>query len=191
MCSTLDVHLRFGCRPATKESFDDAALPVGVPSFIPVGGTADPSASRFYFMTVKLVVGWSPGHMAAGRMQNTACTGTLCPVLCDPCAMGGQAQHLLRNAHHLHSDLNLQIASPRHVENHEHYKNVLSQVAKRTRSICSSTITSSSDSSACLGSAVEGLEVGHLLGKGAYGKVYSGNWFGTPVAVKVRALRLS
>jgi hypothetical protein len=32
---------------------------------------------------------------------------------------------------------------------------------------------------------IEGLELGRLLGKGAYGSVYAGTWMGTPVAVKV------
>ncbi|GLC36181.1 hypothetical protein PLESTF_001471200 [Pleodorina starrii] len=32
---------------------------------------------------------------------------------------------------------------------------------------------------------VEGLELGHLLGKGSFGSVYYGTWLGTPVAVKV------
>ena len=32
---------------------------------------------------------------------------------------------------------------------------------------------------------VEGLELGHLLGKGSFGSVYYGTWHGAPVAVKV------
>ncbi|KAL6763903.1 mixed lineage protein kinase [Haematococcus lacustris] len=32
---------------------------------------------------------------------------------------------------------------------------------------------------------VEGLDLGALLGRGAYGSVYAGNWYGTQVAVKV------
>ncbi|GAX81182.1 hypothetical protein CEUSTIGMA_g8615.t1 [Chlamydomonas eustigma] len=32
---------------------------------------------------------------------------------------------------------------------------------------------------------LEGLDMGHLLGKGTFGRVYYATWFGTPVAVKV------
>lgn len=32
---------------------------------------------------------------------------------------------------------------------------------------------------------IDGLELGHLLGKGSFGSVYYGSWMGTPVAVKV------
>eukprot|EP00798_Chlamydomonas_sp_ICE-L_P001785 gene1785-33205_t len=31
----------------------------------------------------------------------------------------------------------------------------------------------------------EGIEIFHMLGKGAYGTVYSGAWYGTPVAIKI------
>lgn len=34
-------------------------------------------------------------------------------------------------------------------------------------------------------SECDGLELGHLLGKGTFGSVYYGTWFGSPVAVKV------
>lgn len=34
--------------------------------------------------------------------------------------------------------------------------------------------------------SIEGLELAHLLGKGAFGSVYAGSWWGAPVAVKVR-----
>jgi hypothetical protein len=34
--------------------------------------------------------------------------------------------------------------------------------------------------------SISGLSMGHLLGKGAYGSVYYGTWYGSPVAVKVR-----
>ena len=33
--------------------------------------------------------------------------------------------------------------------------------------------------------SINGLSMGHLLGKGAYGSVYHGTWYGTSVAVKV------
>lgn len=33
--------------------------------------------------------------------------------------------------------------------------------------------------------SIGGLTMGHLLGKGAYGSVYYGTWYSTPVAVKV------
>mmetsp|Transcript_35206 Transcript_35206/g.78353 ORF Transcript_35206/g.78353 Transcript_35206/m.78353 type:complete len:865 (-) Transcript_35206:387-2981(-) len=45
-------------------------------------------------------------------------------------------------------------------------------------SYLSSTYSSSPDE-------LEGLEMGHLLGKGTFGSVYYGTWFGTPVAVKI------
>lgn len=32
---------------------------------------------------------------------------------------------------------------------------------------------------------MDGLELAHLLGRGSFGWVYYGTWFGTPVAVKV------
>eukprot|EP00798_Chlamydomonas_sp_ICE-L_P002176 gene2176-12166_t len=32
---------------------------------------------------------------------------------------------------------------------------------------------------------MEGLDMGHLLGKGSFGSVYYGTWYGSPVAVKV------
>ncbi len=35
-------------------------------------------------------------------------------------------------------------------------------------------------------SNLDGLQLGHLLGKGAYGKVFDGTWLGTHVAIKVR-----
>jgi hypothetical protein len=34
---------------------------------------------------------------------------------------------------------------------------------------------------------VEGLVLGQLIGRGSYGSVYAGTWFGSKVAVKVRA----
>lgn len=43
-----------------------------------------------------------------------------------------------------------------------------------------STSNSSSDSS-----VVAGLELGHLLGRGSFGWVYYGTYYGTSVAVKV------
>lgn len=40
-------------------------------------------------------------------------------------------------------------------------------------------------SHAAVSLASQGLELGHLLGKGSFGSVYYGTWLGTPVAVKV------
>ena len=37
----------------------------------------------------------------------------------------------------------------------------------------------------CSSVPVEGLQLGHLLGKGSYGRVYHGFWHGQEVAVKV------
>mmetsp|Transcript_31353 Transcript_31353/g.79990 ORF Transcript_31353/g.79990 Transcript_31353/m.79990 type:complete len:891 (-) Transcript_31353:88-2760(-) len=42
-----------------------------------------------------------------------------------------------------------------------------------------SDVTTSSTAS------IDGLDLAHLLGRGSFGWVYYGNWFGTPVAVKV------
>lgn len=39
--------------------------------------------------------------------------------------------------------------------------------------------------------SISGLSMGHLLGKGAYGSVYYGTWYGSPVAVKVRYILLA
>lgn len=52
-------------------------------------------------------------------------------------------------------------------------------------SLTHSQAESLSSASVVFGDSIEGLVTGHLLGKGAFGSVYYGTWFGTPVAVKV------
>ncbi|GIL56613.1 hypothetical protein Vafri_11948 [Volvox africanus] len=54
-------------------------------------------------------------------------------------------------------------------------------LSSRASSVLSAATTWSSGGS----EIVEGLELGHLLGKGSFGSVYYGTWLGTPVAVKV------
>ncbi|MEW5300051.1 MAG: hypothetical protein WDW36_003011 [Sanguina aurantia] len=52
-------------------------------------------------------------------------------------------------------------------------------------SLTHSQAESLSSASVVFGDSIEGLVTGHLLGKGAFGSVYYGTWFGTPVAVKI------
>ncbi|KAG2432561.1 hypothetical protein HXX76_008906 [Chlamydomonas incerta] len=56
----------------------------------------------------------------------------------------------------------------------------------RAMSSKASSVLSGATSTWSTGSeVVEGLELGHLLGKGSFGSVYFGTWMGTSVAVKV------
>ncbi|KAL6762195.1 hypothetical protein V8C86DRAFT_691715 [Haematococcus lacustris] len=55
-----------------------------------------------------------------------------------------------------------------------------SKAACNSRSVGSSVSYGVGD-----GSLIPGLELGSLLGRGAFGSVYAGTWYGTPVAVKV------
>lgn len=108
--------LRF--RPAGKESLDECAMPIGIPSFLPVSGGMLPS-QRFYFMTVD----------AASSIRSGAASSIT----------GSSVSSVI---------------------------SMISSIGSRPE-------------------ALDGLEMGHLLGKGSFGSVYYGTYFGTPVAVKI------
>ncbi|GAX72878.1 hypothetical protein CEUSTIGMA_g333.t1 [Chlamydomonas eustigma] len=90
------------------------------------------------------------------------------------------------------------IGVPRHMTvtkqtdaKHLYFMAVHDLAAHRSASSTSSTRRSSRMTSASFGlqrdeeNEVEGLIVGRLIGRGSYGSVYSGDWFGSSVAVKV------
>lgn len=50
----------------------------------------------------------------------------------------------------------------------------------------SAPVMCAGSSVSCGSGMVDGLKLAHLLGRGSFGAVYAGQWYGTDVAVKVR-----
>ncbi|KAF5842686.1 kinase-like domain-containing protein [Dunaliella salina] len=65
--------------------------------------------------------------------------------------------------------------------NHRHSSTVGSSVL----SALSSGTSSARSTTSCGTGVVDGLKLAHLLGRGSFGCVYAGKWYGTDVAVKV------
>ncbi|GFR42473.1 hypothetical protein Agub_g3381 [Astrephomene gubernaculifera] len=142
-------------RAASREDIDGGAIPIGVPSLIP------PSPTAIEFAP-------SEGSVASSGKE-----------LC-------KAQ---RRSDRLYFML-LQDAAKLEAE-----RAAAQAKAAAEAKLASGTMSGHSSSASSAFShekelsqppeSISGLSVGHLLGKGAYGSVYYGVWYGSPVAVKI------
>ncbi|GLC34060.1 hypothetical protein PLESTB_000832900 [Pleodorina starrii] len=150
-------------RPASREDLDEGTLSIGVPSFIPVEAKkqlledADPTSSSSNTSDSQGTAQRRPDKLYFMLLQDAAIVEAQRAAA--KAAAEAKAAADLKAAN---SSVGLSTAQSSLISSHLHDKE-LSQPPE----------------------SIRGLSMGHLLGKGAYGSVYYGTWYGSAVAVKI------
>ncbi len=205
-------------RPASREDLDEGAISIGVPSFIPIAKSGNSEGSdkpmigkrtdRLYFMTVQVGRDLYTVHPLLGCIECLAVAmyGLISVLLgcCDrvnvfPVAVGLDCGH----SHLAYSFVLIPPQDAVKLEAERAAAKARAAEAAAAAAAATGSLASgiSGQSHTTVGSAMHdrelwqlpesigGLTMGHLLGKGAYGSVYYGTWYSTPVAVKVSRAR--
>jgi hypothetical protein len=151
---------------ATKEALDDHVMSIGIPAFIKQDSVGDAvEGKKYYFMTIDVAGACGRGGVWEGRSG-------------------------LRKGWLILSHLLFRFPASLHLASPPPPSLTPSVPPSPLAGSQSSTSSNTSLQSSLMGTHsssvhMEGLEIRHLLGKGSFGSVYYGHWFGAPVAVSV------
>ncbi|KAG2432963.1 hypothetical protein HXX76_008691 [Chlamydomonas incerta] len=161
---TKDYRYLLTFRPASREDLDEGSISIGVPSFIPtqakmLEGAASAAASDSGNLSLSANSSVGAAQRRPDRLYFM----------------------LMQDAVKLEAER----AAAKAKAEAEAKAAAASMLTPGGSSTATSTAFSTDRDLQQPPESINGLSMGHLLGKGAYGSVYYGTWYGTPVAVKI------